>query len=735
MINNRKSAPYIGNMTYHNYINNNNNNTHYSKINIPNQKNNFLNKNKQSNNSKTNYNKANLYKFDLNKYPHEIGQINDFEDFDIGNKTFNFSDNNKFKNDFMIDNNIIDNNPYLTKNNINANHNNYIYNANNINKSNNNKLKKNINNNLNINVNKSKNIKALQIKTNNNNKLNNLNKNLYNNDKNQNPNNNENDEESSENLSDIAEEILDTFQGNNSSIDNNYNTLSSPTKEMKFEYNNSSDISAQYKKQKSNDIEIKKTNPFKNEIKDLDHIQINKTIENNIISKDNIYHGIKEKDIGIQTSIESNNFELFNLDNNIENKIKADDFNVIKKINPNNILSNDFTNNENEKQNINKNINNKEDNYQTINITNNTTNNITNNSINSSTTNTLNNNNENNNKILEGFQDKKDFNINNVNITKSLIIINNNNEPTNSADNQIQAFNNINNVDNNINSNIIKNQLSSNHPKEINNSNIILNISYSKDSQIFPDNKMKIDLDKNKKEEKKLEEQNKSTTTNEQDSFNTKKNDEVKNNKNIEIKKKKDRIQINLEDNIYYHYKLESCLTDYYEIYNKNEELLSNDKVLMDLDNYMKILKNKSVKPCIKKFDKNAIKIKLDYKECENLSERDIIPDLYEEEEDDIRSLEKSLERSIDKSFDKSFDKSNEKWYRQSINSLNDKINEAANESYNVSNSNINDSYSNSNNNGRKIINQLQEMFIEEVDEEQNEENEKGDILIDEEDK
>ena len=40
------------------------------------------------------------------------------------------------------------------------------------------------------------------------------------------------------------------------------------------------------------------------------------------------------------------------------------------------------------------------------------------------------------------------------------------------------------------------------------------------------------------------------------------------------------------------------------------------------------------------------------------MSEKDIIPDLYEEEVD-IRSLEKLLERSIDKSFDKSYDK----WY------------------------------------------------------------------------
>ena len=133
------------------------------------------------------------------------------------------------------------------------------------------------------------------------------------------------------------------------------------------------------------------------------------------------------------------------------------------------------------------------------------------------------------------------------------------------------------------------------------------------------------------------------------------------------------------------------------------------------------MIKNiKDLIPCIKKFDKNSIKIAQNYKECENLSERDIIPDLYEEEEEDIRSLEKSLERSIDKSFDKSYDK----WYGQS---LNDKI-EAINDSFNTSNSNMNDSNIN-NNNGRKIINQLQEMFIEEVDEEQNED-EKDDKKI-----
>ena len=133
----------------------------------------------------------------------------------------------------------------------------------------------------------------------------------------------------------------------------------------------------------------------------------------------------------------------------------------------------------------------------------------------------------------------------------------------------------------------------------------------------------------------------------------------------------------------------------------------------MNLETYMNNLKNKNnLKPCIKKYDKNTIKLNKEYKDAENLSEKDIIPDLYEEEEEDIRSLEKSLERSIDKSFDKSYDK----WYGQSFN---DKLNEVSGND--ISNSNLNET--DNNNTGRNIINKLQEMFI--VDEEQNEVNER----------
>ena len=727
-MNNRKNMQNIGNTLNNTYTNNNINKAYFTKVNIPNNNINFqFNKNSKKVNLENNniYNRGNLFNFDINKYPHEIDQINDLDDIDINNKTFNFGDNNKFKNEFLIDNtNYIGNNNYIYKNNGTINNNNLT-----------------INRNYNIN-----NINNKMIKSNN--KKNIINNNLNNNIKNNINDNNENEEESSENLSDIAEEILDTFQGSNYN-ENDINSYSNPTKEIKVD-DNLLISNTHLRKQKSNNIiEFNNTKPFQNEISDFQQNNRNLKKENgngNII-KDNKSNKNKEIEIGIQTSpISNNNDFLYNENDLIKNNIN----NELQEINDINLNTSPdqlhYKYNSNANSNIinNKNIDTiKDKDQKPINISNNITTNINNNINNIN--NKINNNDEKNNLKPEGMVDKKDFiqNINNLNIMKSLIIINNND--VNSKDNPIPALQNIQDSDinlNNINNNLIKD---SNQQSQITNSNIVFNISYSKDSQITSENKLDQKNQENKikneveqldkkyiKEEKNSEEQNKSTTTNEQDSLNKKKlNEEIKNKE--KTKKKNNRIQINLDYNIYYHYKKDSCLDDYYETYNKNDEFINlNNNKIFDLDNYMKTLKNsKNLVPSIKKYDKNSIKIKEDYKECENLSEREIIPDLYEEEEEDIRSLEKSLERSIDKSFDKSYDK----WYGQS---LNDKMNEpAVNDSYNMSYSNINDSYAN-NNTGRKIINQLQEMFIEEVDEEQNEENEKDDkkdILIDEEKK
>ena len=107
------------------------------------------------------------------------------------------------------------------------------------------------------------------------------------------------------------------------------------------------------------------------------------------------------------------------------------------------------------------------------------------------------------------------------------------------------------------------------------------------------------------------------------------------------------------------------------------------------------IKENPTPKPCIKIFNEKEIKMNEKYLLAENLKEEDIIPDLYEEEDEDIKSLSQSLVRSIDK------------WFGHS---LNDKF--SVNES-NLS-ENIND---NSNNTGKNLINQLQNMIMEDINE------------------
>ena len=714
-----KKVQKEGNIKNNIYINqnDNNNNTYNSKDNIPNSKNTFqFNKNNKILDIHNNNNKRrNLLYYDINIYPHEIDKINGLEDFDINNKTFNFGDNNKFKNEFLLENNncIWNNNYYINQKDINQN--NFTANSNNKIKNICNKVMKP--NNIKNMTNNNRNYSSYYSKKINNNNNNNQNKII---------DNNENDGESSENLSDIAEEILDIFQDNNLS-ESDKNSFVNQSREAKIN-NNFLIYNTQIKKQRSNDKEIK-TKPFKDEINGLEDFNINSKKRN-----DNNYNKVKESEIGIQTSIISKKDDSLNLNNNkFENKNnlqRKNDININSN-SSNNYPINKYFNYDNTNIINNNNLNALIDNNQKPNIISNNREKIINN-INNKNYNNIKNNDEikiNNDSLM----DKKEFiqNINNLNIMKSLIIINNND--VNSKDNQIQSIKDIKDTDinlNNLNNNLIRDSLSSNHPNQITNSNIVFNISYNKDNQIMPENKtlenqIKNDKERSKnniKEEKISEEKNKLIP---QNSIVKKLNDESKN-KIKETKMKDNHIKINLDKNIYYHYKIDSCLDDYYEVFNKNQEFINlNREKKIDLDNYMKILKNsKNLLPSIKKFDKSKIKIKVDYKECENLSEREIIPDLYEEEEEDIKSLEKSLERSIDKSFDKSYDK----WYGQS---LNDKLNEQnVNESYNMSNSNINDSYSN--NNGRKIINQLQEMFIEEVDEEQNEDNEKENILIDE---
>ena len=65
----------------------------------------------------------------------------------------------------------------------------------------------------------------------------------------------------------------------------------------------------------------------------------------------------------------------------------------------------------------------------------------------------------------------------------------------------------------------------------------------------------------------------------------------------------------------------------------------------------------------IKKYNKKEGK---NYIFRENMEEKDIILMIYNENEEEIKNLEKSLEKSIDKSFDKSYEKS----FDKSLNNL-----------------------------------------------------------------
>ena len=209
---------------------------------------------------------------------------------------------------------------------------------------------------------------------------------------------------------------------------------------------------------------------------------------------------------------------------------------------------------------------------------------------------------------------------------------------------------------------------------QISNSNIYFNVSYSKDNQI--------------KEEKSVD-----------------KKEEIKENKPKLVSnndKQKRRIKINLDENIYYHYQKDSSLEDVYQIYNnKNKEMPEKMKCFMDLDDYMKLIKEKRTpKPCIKPFNEKEIKMNTKYLLAENLKEEDIIPDLFEEDEEDIKSLGQSLEKSIDKIF---------------VHSMNDKINDLSMNDSNISEY-LND---NSNNAGKNILNKLQNIIMEDINEDE----------------
>ena len=136
------------------------------------------------------------------------------------------------------------------------------------------------------------------------------------------------------------------------------------------------------------------------------------------------------------------------------------------------------------------------------------------------------------------------------------------------------------------------------------------------------------------------------------------------------LKNKKDRrIIIDTEKNVYFNFLkddiINACqvkkgiLGDWEHFKPKKEEDIFDSRIIF---NY---------KTIIKKFDKNEIKIDKDYKYCENMEEREILPEFYDDEEkgeiieEAINELGESLRSSIDKSTDLS---KNDELLRSSIN-------------------------------------------------------------------
>ena len=112
-------------------------------------------------------------------------------------------------------------------------------------------------------------------------------------------------------------------------------------------------------------------------------------------------------------------------------------------------------------------------------------------------------------------------------------------------------------------------------------------------------------------------------------------------------KKKKGHISFNLDKNIYIKFGKEDFITNSL-ITDKNGQICEHLEKNMVL--YNEELKGIKPKPIIKKFSTNEIRINKEYIYVENLQERQILPDLYDEfEEQDIKSLEKCLEKSVDK--------------------------------------------------------------------------------------
>ena len=138
-------------------------------------------------------------------------------------------------------------------------------------------------------------------------------------------------------------------------------------------------------------------------------------------------------------------------------------------------------------------------------------------------------------------------------------------------------------------------------------------------------------------------------------------------NKNKIIDKEKKHIIIDLDKNDFYNY-IQNDLLKYCQFRKGINGMIEKYEEKKDEEI---INKNNNKKKIIKNYNKNDIKVNKNYILCENLTEEEIIPELYEDDENEINEnnineLANSLRCSIDKSFSNSINKSLKKSYNQS---------------------------------------------------------------------
>ena len=190
--------------------------------------------------------------------------------------------------------------------------------------------------------------------------------------------------------------------------------------------------------------------------------------------------------------------------------------------------------------------------------------------------------------------------------------------------------------------------------------------------------------------------------------------------------KKDIHIQINLDNNIIIGYVPSSLITEYAII--KDSQDLNEETLPLNhsFSLYEKIMAQSPIpSSSIKKFDKEEIKEDKNYIFRENMEEKDIIPMIYNENEEEIKYLEKSLEKSIDKSFDKSYEKS----FDKSLNNLSINDSQNLSQSNNQSLSYNENSFNASRNSierlsGKNLLEQIHRLFSgsinKEIEEEKN---------------